>query len=706
MSRVKRRLYRFFSHVPVQPMEHSILRRTGLLILFFIVFTSLLMMDFVLDEVEFQVGQISDRDLVAPRTLSYVNPIKTKQLEEEVLSSVPGIYDLDETVFPKIQQQLQSSFQTVKQTKTDQTLPTDAEKVAKLQTLLPIPVSPQLIEQWLNLDDQEITVVEQQTTALLKKYIQRGLREEDLEMTRYYIETEVQENSPKNLNPVQKKAILALAKGLLKPSYVLNSYETEKRKQTALAGVEPVRDTIKKNQVIIRRGEVVSAEHLMILEQFGIYRGDGYGWKVLGISLYVALVLAVYSGYLYHFHPEIQSNFRQLLLLGLIIAVVLLVSKIAHYYSDFAAPIAAGALLTAILINRRLGLFTVIVLSLYFIVLSDKDLRSLSTVLMGSLTGVYCISHMTVNYSLTRTGFYVALVQAMVVVATGFIEESHDMHLIVQALQAFLGGILSAVMTIGLLPYLENAFGITTSVKLLELAKPNHPLLQRLLLDAPGTYHHSVIVGNMAETAAPCVGADPLIVRVGAYYHDIGKIKRPYFYVENQMGGENPHEKMAPSLSTLIITSHVKEGLELCQEYRLPQVVCDMVAQHHGTLMVSFFYQKAKEDAESEQILEADYRYAGPKPQTKEAALLMLADACEATVRTLAKPTVNRIESTVRKMIRYRLDDGQLDQCPLTLKDLNIIGDIFTQVLSGMFHNRLEYPSPPERSTENRDYSN
>jgi putative nucleotidyltransferase with HDIG domain len=247
-------------------------------------------------------------------------------------------------------------------------------------------------------------------------------------------------------------------------------------------------------------------------------------------------------------------------------------------------------------------------------------------------------------------------------------------------------------MMLGLLPYMEILFGITSPVRLLELANPNEPLLKRLLIEAPGTYHHSIMVGNLAEAAAQVVNADPLLVRVGAYYHDIGKIKRPYFFVENQMGRENPHKKIAPSLSTLIITSHVRDGLEQAREHKLPAGVQAIIEQHHGSSLVAYFYQQALEGDRAELVTEADFRYDCPKPQTKEAALVMLADSVEAAVRSLQKPTPSRVEAMARKIIKERLHDGQLDECDLTFKDLSTITATFIQVLGGIFHSRIEYP--------------
>ncbi len=247
-------------------------------------------------------------------------------------------------------------------------------------------------------------------------------------------------------------------------------------------------------------------------------------------------------------------------------------------------------------------------------------------------------------------------------------------------------------MTIGTLPFLENAFGITSAVKLLELSNPNQLLLRKLMLDAPGTYHHSIIVGNLAEAGAEAVGADSLLARVGANYHDIGKLKRPYFFIENQLTSDNPHDKLSPTLSALIITSHVKDGLEIAQEHRLPSSITAFIAQHHGTSLLSFFYNKAMDESSEKKADETTYRYEGPKPQTRETAIVMLADCAEAAVRSMPNPTAGKIEGLIRQIIKDKLADGQLDECDLTLKDLDKVALAFSRVLTGIFHTRIEYP--------------
>jgi putative nucleotidyltransferase with HDIG domain len=262
-------------------------------------------------------------------------------------------------------------------------------------------------------------------------------------------------------------------------------------------------------------------------------------------------------------------------------------------------------------------------------------------------------------------------------------------------------------LSMGLLPFFEGMFGIMTPVKLIELSNPNQPLLKRLLTDAPGTYHHSVIVGNLAEAAAEAVGGNSLLARVGAYYHDVGKIKRPYFFIENQMGQENPHDKTSPTLSSLIITSHVRDGVELAREYGLPERIIQFVREHHGTTLVGYFYTRATEGQTSETVLEEDFRYEGPRPASKETAIVMLADSIEAAVRSLTKPTPARIEAMVKKIMGDRLNDHQLDRCDLTLRDLDTVAGIFASVLSGLFHPRVEYPEDQteEPAKDGRDHA-
>lgn len=666
-----------------------VVRRIVLGLVCFLLLMIILSADFIPDKISVSVGEVSSRDVVAPRTISYIDASKTQKLEAEVLSSVANVYDLDMAVLIKAEENITGIFSAARTVVKEGANDTFERKVELLMKSLPVALSSTAVEGLAKLDEPGLVKAEEQTRTILRKYFQRGIRDDDLDFLRKHVVIETEDMM---LGSSVEAVVAGISQTLLKPNFILNIRETDKRKQSALANVESVRVTVKKGQVLIRQGEVVSLEQIQAMEELGLLSGHVSEMRLFGLTLFVLLVMAIIIGYLYKFAFHILDNDLQLLLLSSIILVTLLIAKVFHYYSDFSPPIAAGALLTAILIDTRLSLVTSVVLSLLFGIIIDHDLRPVAVALIGSLAGVYSVSKLAHGYSLTRAGVLIAGVNFLVIGSTGFIEQVNATKILTQGMLGVVSGIGAAVVTTGLLPYLEHAFKITTPIKLLELAQPNHPLLQRLLLDAPGTYHHSVLVGNLAETAADVIGADLITVRVGAYYHDIGKIKRPYFFIENQVNGENPHDKIAPSLSTLIVTSHIKDGVDLCRDYNIPQVIVDIVAQHHGTTLASYFYKRATENEHGDCLIEADFRYEGPTPQSKEAALVMLADACEAAVRSIGNPNANRIEATVRKMIRERLHDGQLDECNLTLKDLTVIGDVFIRVLSSMFHKRIEYP--------------
>jgi hypothetical protein len=331
--------------------------------------------------------------------------------------------------------------------------------------------------------------------------------------------------------------------------------------------------------------------------------------------------------------------------------------------------------------------------------------------LAGSLTAAHWVRHCKERSTLFRAGFRLSLVNALMVF--GFLLVAGrplDVQFLFKLAFALAGGLVCAVIVNGTIPLVESLFKYTTDIKLLELANMNTPVLRELMIQAPGTYHHSVIVGNLVEAAAEAISANPLLARVAAYYHDIGKIRKPLYFVENLGNQENRHDKLAPSMSALILMSHVKDGVEVARDNRLGAALVEIIRQHHGTALIKFFYDRAKskEDPGVQQVDERDYRYPGPKPQTREAALIMLADAVEAASRTLTEPTPARIQGMVQKIINNIFIDGQLDECELTLKDLHNIAKSFNRILAGIFHHRIDYPEPAykERDKESSKRKN
>ncbi|MCX7771588.1 MAG: HDIG domain-containing protein, partial [Clostridia bacterium] len=350
-----------------------------------------------------------------------------------------------------------------------------------------------------------------------------------------------------------------------------------------------------------------------------------------------------------------------------------------------------------------------LLLSISYSLMVGGNLQFILMSVIGGSFAAYLTVNATQRRKISLSGVILGCMNALVIVLTGILYKKSPESLLNDGGLAFLNGLFSIILAIGLLPFLESTFNVVTPLKLLELADPNHPLLKRLLMEAPGTYHHSLMVGNLAEVATREIGGNALLARVGAYFHDIGKLKRPNFFKENQMA-ENPHDKLTPNLSTLVITSHTKDGEELALKYRLPKMIRDIIVRHHGNTLVAYFYHKASQTERNEELKEENFRYEGPLPDTREAAVVMLADSVEAAVRAMPERTKGKVEGLVRKIIKDKLDDGQLDRCDLTLKDLSTIADSFLQVLSGIFHERPEYPDLEKKNTlmelDNSIYNN
>jgi len=332
-------------------------------------------------------------------------------------------------------------------------------------------------------------------------------------------------------------------------------------------------------------------------------------------------------------------------MLSILSIIAILFARVLGIISLFVIPLACVPMIMAILINDEVSIVLNILNCILISVAVNFNFEITILAALNSVVGVMLLKKMQQRNDILYSSIFIATINLMVYLSMGFLLSNSIIEVLKKAGMVYFASLISGVLTIGFLPFFESFFDIVTTVKLLELSNPNHPLLKRLLLEAPGSYHHSVLVANLAEVAAETVGANPVLTRASAYYHDIGKIKRPYFFKENQLGNDNPHDKITPNLSTLIIISHVKDGLELAKEYKIPKVIQDAIAQHHGTTLVKYFYVTMKNSSDNpDEIKEEDFRYKGPNPESKEAAIIMLADAVEAAVRSIPNPTKGKIE--------------------------------------------------------------
>lgn len=464
---------------------------------------------------------------------------------------------------------------------------------------------------------------------------------------------------------------------------------------------------IHRGEVLVESGQRVSDKAAAVMAE--IARREGVGDRLIaysGLTLLILLVFYLFYRDVKRYRPTLVSDVRKIILLAFLLLFTIVVSQSARiilsrvaesYQLDsatvgFALPVATGAMLVSLLLDFHLALaFSFIVSLLLGMVFAGDPFMPLyyfTSSIMAALYVIRCKKRTVV----IRAAGMTALVSFVAIVGIDLYRGEFMARGVYDLAAGLAGSAMTAAIVSVTLPFFEAAFDIATDIKLLELLDPNQPLLKELVYKSPGTYHHSIVIGNLAEAAAESIGENPLLARVGAYYHDIGKVQKPEYFIENQRPAENKHDRLTPSMSSLIITAHVKEGADMARQHRLPSVVTDIIRQHHGTSLITYFYQKAKELNPDEAVSDQDFRYPGPRPRSKVAAIVMLADAVEAASRTLVEPTPQRIQGLTNSVITRIFLDDQLSMCDLTLKDLRVIAKSFNMILNGIFHHRIDYP--------------
>ncbi len=676
-------------------------------VVFFAVLVGVLTFYFVSTREELSVGQVSTSDVQANRYMTVEDKIATKAKEELALENFQEIYNLNLDDYNNMTLAAISNFFTVVEDVVFGEVPDDVDgehmesyKVSELkkQSSLELPD-----EVWYALSTYskaEFDELNQEALTILAQVMVNsgGVSESELADAKNAVLSEVRKHYSKTKLTVMEALFNNIP---YYPTLKVDIEATETAKARILATVSPVYRTILKGEMIVSKGEVITEEQYDILYLMG-YADDVNVGKIVGSIVVLLLIISLITTiYMRSFFTDKYKDLGYVQILMLIVTVLtvlyeLILSVTVSPSADVSAqigfllPTAMGTMLIATLFNSNIAVFFNCIFAILVGALTG-EVQFVVLSLVSGLVGAVSIVRLTERSDLYKTALYISIISIITIGAWGMLNQTAWNIIGVGMIFGVLNGIFSSVLTLGLLPMIESVFGVTTSIKLLELSNPNQPLLKKLMLEAPGTYHHSIMVGNLGEAAAEAVGADGLIVRIGAYYHDVGKIKRPYFFTENQFNGENPHDKISPTLSALILSSHVKDGVEMVKEAKLPPMIVDMVAQHHGNSLISYFYQKAKES--DEEVREEDYRYEQPKPQTKEAAILMMADTVEAAVRSKSDATPGQIEGFIRTLIKAKLNDGQFDECDLTFKDLDKIAETFGRVINGMYHKRIEYPA-------------
>jgi hypothetical protein len=687
-------------------------------LIFFSITILIVFSNFNPKQVTLKPDEVARRDIQSNTTSIIIDEAKTEELKKQAAEKVQKVYQEDTYALTATKNEINSFFTLVNDIRAagednndelQELLDTTNKEGRTVETRNS---SSQLAQYLINATPEDLQQMQATSLSIIPGLMQKPITEENLDG--------VFDQASKQIDQLEyslqaREIMKIVIINAIKPNLVFNKEATDKAIKEAIDAVKPVQKTVKAGEKIVREGERVTPEQISTLEQLGIQRSKSYPLTLVGSAIFVLLTFWLTIEFVRRYYKKIYENHMLMLLLGLIFILILSITRFLTVIKigdlpdinaliGYLAPVAAGSMLIAILLDNRLAYFLTMIMALYVGLLTEgNQLFYAITAFVGGTVGIFQVYRLNQTSDLARSGFYIALANIISIMTLSLIGGNVTLNLILVGMViGAVNGILSAVLMIGALPYLESAFSITSMIKLLELSNPNNELLKKLLMEAPGTYHHSLMVGNLAEASAEPIGANPLLVRVGAYYHDIGKIKRTDYFVENQRGFDNPHEKIAPALSALIITSHVREGVELAREAHIPQDIIDFIEQHHGTSLAKYFYSRALEEDREGTLSEESFRYEGPKPQSKEVALVMLADSVEAGVRSLQDPTPDKIKNMVRRIIQDKLNDGQLESCDLTFKDLDVISDSFCKSLEGLYHKRIEYPEIIVREFEKR----
>lgn len=634
----------------------------------------------------------------------YTQKKEYAQNRVDLVSSIfDSVFEVNDEAEEEIKQKQKETLENNEEASPVKEEPTIDEKLVTLKTKLTESETKSLSDQvfiaLLQAEKDELTVAEDLTVTAVNNVMKNNIPADEVEISKKRVEEELKYTS---LSSSLKDAVIEMGRYAVVQNEFYDPEATEDLRQQAMDGVEPVR--ILEGQILVDEGQLISRDIFKKLQLVGLLESENSYMPFIGLAMLVSIILfALY--YIFNEMENADKKQRYLLIFSIIFITSILLMKLISIFEEFEYsevgyifPAAMGAMLIKILINERLALFQMVVLSITGTIIFNEGITGTLNVTVGfyiltsGLAAILFLQKQNQRSKILQAGLFVSVVNLIIIISMIFIRNSQysGLEYGFYLVAAFLSGITSAVLTIGLLPFFEAGFGILSTLRMIELSNPNHPLLRKILTEAPGTYHHSVMVANLSEAACEAIGANGLLARVGCYYHDIGKTKRPQFFIENQINMDNPHDKLPALTSKNIIIAHATDGADMLRKHRMPKEIIDIAEQHHGTTLLKFFYHKAKQNGN--EVKEEDFRYPGPKPQTKESAVIGIADSVEAAVRSLAHPTHEQIETLVRNIIADRLQDGQLSECHITLKELDTVAYTLCETLKGIFHSRIEYP--------------
>lgn len=641
-----------------------------LIIMVFVGFSKIKLID-----MKYKEGDSVKKDIISPISIEYRDDIKIENIIREI-ERTTKVYRRDYAIEEQVLKNVDDYFENI--SKFD---PNMSEKdFIEFINETGVSISNEYLKNILTMNQEKRDELKDRVKIKLQDIFNRGYRGEK----------NSEKDIPISIRRESRRIEIAIILEFLKQNDIYDARATQESIKQRVDGIGEIKERVKTGEIILKKGDIVKKSDIVKLEKLGLYSYSSNIKYLVGIALYCFIVGVCFFILIKKYgSKEILNNkiYNSTIIYTFFMFLFAVFFMERHSYMF---PAASAVMLLGIIGKERYAVIYSIMSLLFLNPIFGFNQKFLFTGIIGTIVGICYIKNIKNRTNIVNAGFAIGVSQFLAGLAYGVIFKEQFMLVAFNMVELMAAGIASGMITIAILPYFENTFNILTDIKLLELGDFSHPLLRELLIKAPGTFHHSIIVATLAETACESIGANSTFARVASYYHDIGKMKRPKFFVENQMNKENPHQKMNPYLSTIIITSHTKDGDEMARKYKIPKEIRDVMREHQGTTLLAYFYNAVKK--ENTDANEEDFRYEGPKPRTKESAIIMLADSIEAAVRSLEDKNSVEIENMVRKIINMKIDDGQLSEAELTFKDIEVIISTFLKVFQGIYHSRIKYP--------------
>ncbi len=660
-------------------------------------------------DIGIELGQPSPRTIKANRAIEFEDPAKTEEDKNKNEAEVEDVYVYDINILNGEEGALyQIKYFYLLAGIVQKKDKLFEEKVDYMNNMLSGQYSSSVISLALNLSADDLNMLMEKTQDIARQIMKEEIKPTEVDIAKNEAISLVKADD--EIKSEYIPIVTSVLENNISPTVVFDPVATEEERQEARLDTSPHMVSILEGQTIVFEGEIVNEDDILRLTKLGLFQ-ERFNWeRFTYIFLISSAVLFLFGFYIFKFNLNIFNNTKKLVINAFLIVTftaliraLTVLSSIHLNLWNYLFPIIAASLICTILFNTRLAMMMTICLGIFAGIATDFDFSLAVAYILGGIFSTYMVSKVSQRSGVMRAGFFSSLVLAFLFLTINLI--GGELQVItLYTLLGVLNGIICAVIAIGFLPFIESTFNVTTAMGLLELSNTDQPLLKELLITAPGTYNHSILVGHLAENAAKAIGADALLVKVAALYHDVGKMKRPEYFYENQASMGNVHDRLNPSMSRHIISNHIKDGLELAAKNKIPKKVLNIISQHHGNSIISYFYEKQKDrEMASNSVsngLKEHFRYPAKKPQSKEAAILMLADSTEAAVRSIEKVTPKKIEQMVNDIFEDKLKDGQLDETNMTLKEINIVKNTMIDGIMSIYHSRISYDETGTKTTK------